>query len=118
MTEYLIDGRPVPAPAGLRLTILPLGGRERAADGSLALEQRGFKRHLALSWKDLPPARERELRAALTRDAFFTLTVPGAYGQEEEEIVCCLLSYEISPGPAPAGPPLSAETVRAELTEK
>lgn len=118
VAEILIGGRPFPAPSSLRRTILPLGGRDRTAGGELVLEQAGFKQRLALTWASLPAEREDELRQALTREAFFTLTVPGAYGLEARETVCCLLSYESSLGPAPSGPPLTAETVRAELMER
>ena len=118
MTDFLIDGLPVPAPSGLRRTLAPIGGRDRTAGGDLVLERGGFKQRLALSWTSLPPRQEAALRAALTREPFFTLTVPGAYGLEAEETQCCLLSYESALGPAPAGAPLLAENVRAELLEK
>ena len=118
MTDFLIDGLPIPAPAGLRRTFLPLGSRDRTAGGDLALEQRGFKQRLLLTWADLPPEKEAALRAALTREPFFTLTVPGGYGQPAEATVCCLLSYETAIGPAPAGRPLTAESITAELEEK
>ena len=118
MTDFLIDGRPIPAPAGLRRTFLPLGSRDRTAGGELALEHSGFKQRLLLTWTDLSPEKEAALRAALTREPFFTLTAPGGYGQEAEETVCCLLSYETAIGPAPSGRPLTAESVRAELEEK
>ena len=118
MADVLIDGLPIPAPAGVHRALLPVGGRERAASGDLVLEQGGFKQRLTLNWADLPPEQEAALRAALTRDPFFTLTVPGGFGRQAEETVCCLLSYESTHGPSPSGPPLLAETVRAELVEK
>ena len=118
MTDFLIDGLPIPAPAGLRRTLLPLGSRDRTAGGDLALEQRGFKQRLLLTWADLSPEKEAALRAALTREPFFTLTVPGGFGQSAEETVCCLLSYETTIGPAPAGVPLLVESVRVEMLEK
>ena len=118
MTDFLIDGLPVPAPSGLRRTLVPVGARDRTAGGNLVLEQGGFKQRLALTWASLPPRQEAALRAAMTREPFFTLTVPGAYGLEAEETHCCLLSYETALGPAPAGTPLLAESVRAELLEK
>ena len=118
MTDFLIDSLPIPAPAGLRRIFLPLGSRDRTAGGDLALEQRGFKQRLLLTWADLSPEKETALRAALTREPFFTLTVPGGYGQPAEETVCCLLSYETTIGPAPAGRPLTAESITAELLEK
>ena len=118
MTDFLIDGLPSPAPAGLRRTFLPLGSRDPTAGGDLALEQRGFKQRLLLTWADLPPEKEAALREALTREPFFTLTVPGGCGQPAEATVCCLLSYETTTGPAPAGRPLTAESITAELLEK
>ena len=118
MADFLIDGLPIPAPAGLHRSLLPVGSRDRTAGGDLVMEQGGFKQRLTLTWADLTPAKEAALRAALTRDPFFTLTVPGAYGLEPEETHCCLLSYETALGPAPAGTPLLAESVRAELLEK
>ena len=118
MADYLIDGLPVPAPSGLRRTLLPAGSWDRAAGGRLVLERACFKQRLELSWRCLPPEQEEALRAALTREAFFTLTVPGGYGRETEETQSCLLSYESSHGPSPAGPPQTAETVKAELLEK
>ena len=117
MTALLIDGLPAPAPAALRTVWTPIGTRERTAAGSLALEHRGFKRLVSLSWVNLSPLTERELRQALTAQPFFTLRVPFGAGLEEE-IVCCLISYEKSLGPSPAGVPLTAETVRAELEER
>ena len=118
MADFLIDGLPIPAPAGLHRSLLPVGSRDRTAGGDLVMEQGGFKQRLTLTWADLTPAKEAALRAALTRDLFFTLTVPGAYGLEPEETHCCLLSYETTLGPAPAGAPLLAESVKAELVEK
>ena len=118
MTDFLIDGLPIPAPSGLRRTVAPIGARDRTAGGDLVLEKGGFRQRLTLTWASLSPRQEEALRAALTREPFFTLTVPGAYGLEAEETECCLLSYESALGPAPAGAPLQAENVRAELVEK
>ena len=118
MTDFLIDGLPIPAPAGLRRTFLPLGSRDRTAGGDLALEQRGFKQRLLLTWADLPPEKEAALRAALTREPFFTLTAPGGYGQPAEATVCCLLSYESELTPAPGAASLLVRQAQAELLEK
>ena len=118
MADFLIDGLPIPAPAGLHRSLLPVGSRDRTAGGDLVMEQGGFKQRLTLTWADLTPTKEAALRAALTREPFFTLTVPGGYGQPAEATVCCLLSYETTIGPASAGRPLKAESITAELLEK
>ena len=118
MAELLLDGLPLPAPSSLTVALLTPGGADRAADGTLVLEKRAFKRRLTAVWAGLPASEELSLRGQLTAAPFFTLSLPAAYSCGAEILRCALLSYEASAGPSPAGTPLTKRNIRAVLDEQ
>ncbi len=118
MSDITVNGQPIPLPDLLRITLAPLGARDRAADGSLVQEDRGFRRRVFARWVCLLPDREAALREVLSRDPFFLFAIPAQQGGAGESMVCCLLSYESELTPAPGAASLLVRQAQAELLEK